>query len=98
VLVDLTKENFERAVNESKELSVDEKKLLHKILNGYYKDAAKIRKTKGHDGEAYLGISDGIKTGTIDHMFTNDDGGAVQYITPFDADTLIKLGILKQIK
>ena len=99
VLMDFTRENFERAINDNRRLTADEKKLLLKQLNKLYKDARSKVDTAGHDGEAYAGISDdGVKAGVIDHMFTNYDGGAIQFITLFDADTLIELGILKQLK
>ena len=99
VVMDFTKENFERAIDESNFTNAKKAKLLH-ILENYYSDAANSTNTfsKGHEGEAYRGISDGIKTGVIDHMFTVDDGGAIQYITPYSVEILIDLGILKQLK
>ena len=47
-------------------------------------------------------MPNGIKSGIVDEMFIhesgNEDGGAIQYITPFLIDELIKLGVLEVIK
>ena len=49
-------------------------------------------------GDIYKGTNDGVKAGIIDKMFLDDDGGAIQYITPFSADQMVDLGILKRLK
>lgn len=65
-------------------------------LEDYYEDCCSIKETYTHDGEAYskVGIekTDGVKSGIIDNMFNNEvgneDGGAIQYITPINIEIL----------
>lgn len=45
---------------------------------------------------------DGVKTGEIDEMFINEagkqDGGAIQFITPFSINQLQEINLLREIK
>ena len=60
-----------------------------------------------HEDKAYVKdptrTIDGVKTGEMDEMFKheeeNQDGGAIQYITPFNVFDLQKsLHMLKEVK
>ena len=54
-----------------------------------------------HKGEAYVKdgkSADGVKTAEAAPMFEKDDGGAVQYDTPFTAEELKKMGMIKEVK
>ncbi len=93
---DFTRENFENAINNI--VDMDEREVLQDQLQKYYDDARSTIETIGHDGEAYAGTQNGVKSGIIDKMFEMDDGGAIQYITPFNAEMLVELGMLKRVK
>lgn len=100
---DLTRENFEAAIDKTyTDLDTNEDK--KETLEKYYQDAEKNIETDGHDNDAYQfsgEIIDGVKTGTIDNMFgtkENPDGGGKQYITPFSAEELEKMGMIEEIK
>ncbi len=96
---DFTRENFEKAIrNTYDDPDVVADKMQY--LNDYYKDAANI-KSKDHFGDAYCDClpneADGVKSGVIDQMFLKDDGGAPQFITPFKADELIEMKMIKEV-
>ena len=93
---DFTRENFENAIE--KLADIDERDELLEQLQRYYDDAGSSVDTIGHDGDPYIGIMDGVKTGIIDKMFEANDGRAIQYITPFSAETLVELGMLQRVK
>ena len=103
---DFTRETFEKAIKESGLSDTDKEQLIMK-LDAYYEDCSSIKETFTHDGDPYSDGSpdntNGVKSGIIDEMFIhetgNQDGGAIQYITPFSVFDLIdKLKILEEIK
>ena len=67
-----------------------------------YKSTPMVR----YKGEAYVKdptrTIDGVKTGEIDEMFINEagkqDGGAIQFITPFSINQLQEINLLREIK
>lgn len=106
---DFTRENFEKAINDTyDDPDVREDKM--DALNAYYNDATSDSYTNGHDGEKYCDCTpdqaDGVKTGEIDQMFLHDgdeygkgtDGGGQQYITPFSAKELQEMGMIEEIR
>lgn len=103
-IMDFTKENFEKQIYNN--FSEAEQKRLLLLLDGYYKNSLSKSKKSGHFNDSYLKdktkMPNGIKSGIVDEMFIhesgNEDGGAIQYITPFSIDELIKLGMLEVIK
>ena len=92
--MDFTKENLEKAINSSSLTSAKKAKLLDN-LDAFYMESKNLG---FNGGDIYKGTSDGVKTGIIDNMFLKDDGGAIQYITPFSAEQMVDLGILKRLK
>ena len=95
---DFTKENFQKAIEDS-DLTPAEKNNMMSDLEDYYADCAALDSLQ-HPGDTYAEdekTADGVKTGTIAPMFKEDDGGATQYITPFSAAQLQKIGIIKEI-
>lgn len=100
---DFTRENFEKAIDRTySDPDLNAKK--HRELDKYYKDAVSADDTNGHDGESYKYNGEhpnGVKSGEIDNMFgteENPDGGGRQYITPFSAEELEKMGMIEEIK
>lgn len=96
---DFTKNNFYKAVEQRYAGTIEYGDKIS-ILDEYYKDCASaVSCNCGHLGEKYASTvdsADGVKTAVIDSMFTNDDGGGKQYITPFDASTLEELGMIRE--
>ncbi len=105
---DFTKENFEQALKDRYGVTDDmpfertppEYQSLKNDLDQYYEDCADdTSESNGHEGEKYADTAetaDGVKTSKIDSMFTSEDGGGKQYITPFDAQTLMDLGMIEE--
>ncbi len=105
---DFTRENFEKAIRDTYD---NPKEVADKLeqLEAYYEDATSDIGTYGHDGEKYCDVlsseADGVKAGEIDQMFLKDgdgymkgtDGGAQQFITPFNAKDLLKMRMIKEI-
>ena len=89
-------------------LSDTDKEIYINNLNTYYKDCSAKKRTidNKHNGEAYYKDKtkpiDGVKTGEIDEMFINEagkqDGGAIQFITPFSINQLQEINLLREIK
>ena len=100
---DFTRENFEKAIDKTY-TDLRENEFMKTELNKYYDDAIRKTKTKGHDGDAYKyeeNCPNGVKSGEIDNMFgtkENPDGGGKQYIAPFNAKELEKMGMIEEIK
>ena len=95
---DFTKENFQKAI-ENSDLTPAEKDNMMSDLEDYYADCA-ASDSPQHPGDTYTEdekTADGVKIGTIAPMFKEDDGGATQYITPFSAAQLQKIGMIKEI-
>jgi len=98
LLKDFTRQNFQIAIKESPYNEVAKQVLFCK-LDAYYWDVASTDNKCDHPGEAYGDqYSDGIKIGIIDNMFFDDDGGAIQYITPFSAKQLEIMYMIKEIE
>ncbi len=107
VLKDFTRENFEKAIEET--YQGDRRNEQMDRLYDYYKVATKKSLKDGHPDEKYCNCSvddaDGVKTGEIDQMFLKDgdeygkgtDGGGMQYITPFSVDELKKMKMIEEI-
>lgn len=98
LLCDFTRENFSEAINNS---TFDEsyKDLMMSQLENYYNDCADPESI-GHSGDPYTDnaqTADGVAAGIIAPMFQKDDGGARQFITPFSASELQKLGMIREI-
>ena len=105
---DFTRENFEKAINDTYD-DPDERAEKMDQLNAYYNDATSDSYTNGHDGEKYCDCApseaDGVKAGEIDQMFLQEgdgygkgtDGGGEQYITPFSAKDMIEMGMIEEI-
>lgn len=99
VLKDFNKDNFLDAITTSN-LTNAEKINMRGQLESYYNDC-KSTTSENHKGEAYTKEdqnADGVKTAKIAPMFQKDDGGAVQYETPFTAEELKKIGMIKEYK
>ena len=95
---DFTKENFQKAIENSDLVPADKSRMMSNLEN-YYADCA-ASDSPHHLGDTYAEDkknADGVKTGTIAPMFQEDDGGATQYITPFSAARLQKIGMIKEI-
>jgi hypothetical protein len=105
---DFTRKNFEEAIDNST-MNLNNKAKMKERLADYYDDAVSVTDTLGHDGEQYSDLApdlaDGVKTGEIDQMFLKDgdiyhkgtDGGGKQFITPFNVNELIELGMIEKI-
>lgn len=98
--MDFTSENFKKQIEMKFYKNIDKKNDLLNNLKRYYMDSKSKVHTDKHDGEAYFKgkFENGIKSGEIDKMFLEDDGGALQYITPFNVEILKKLEMLEVLK
>lgn len=94
---DLTRENIENAIKTHYPSDVASDKLLD--LNQYYHDCCNDTSVS-HTGDKYsdkpVDETDGIKSGKIDNMFRNDDGGGRQYIMPYSASEMCRIGLLEE--
>ena len=99
---DFTRANFEAAIDRT--YTGAKNIQLKEFLTIYYKDSARTFATRGHNGEEYTfngDAPDGVKFGVIDNMFGTElcpDGGATQYITPFSAQEMVAIGMLREIR
>ena len=92
---DFTQDNFLDAIDQSDYDQAKKDDLLDQLVD-YYKDCADD-KGEGHVGETFAPSereADGVKASTIGPMFTDNDGGAPQYILPFDIETLKDLKMI----
>ena len=98
--MDFSRENFEMQIEKIFGKNLDKRNDLLQNLNRYYIDSKLKIHTDKHDGEVYFkgNSENGIKTGEIDKMFLDDDGGAIQYITPFNIEILRDLKMIEVLK
>lgn len=103
---DFTRENFINAI--CKKFTGESAQFYLTVLARYYADA--VDRSSELHREKYCDCSaddaNGIKAGTIDEMFLFEgdifgkgaDGGGVQYIMPFNVETLKELGMIEERK
>lgn len=96
---DLTRTNIENAIKSYYPSDIAEDKIAD--LNKYYNDCCN-EESIDHPGDRYSDTTgketDGVKSGKIDAMFRDDDGGGKQYIMPLSASEMCKLGLIEEIK
>ena len=94
---DLTRENIENAIISHYPSDVASDKIFD--LNQYYNDCCNDTSVS-HTGDKYsdkpVEETDGIKSGKIDNMFRNDDGGGRQYIMPYSASEMCRIGLIEE--
>ena len=96
---DFTRENLEDAINNADISKADKEHMLEKLK--HYYDDCMDPESNDHKGDVYAknkDEADGVKTGPVDSMFTDNDGGAQQYIMPLTAEELENIGMIEELK